>query len=156
MSNSSEDLQKWFKTSSITFKVAVHLPLNNILILPKLPRQPPNLPNRQHNRRLRSLIRRFRPSMLRHIRIHITRTTRIDQPLPTPSLLLPRNRLRHRGHARFTDSVCSRWPTLLPLFPGLDRGFESFHQCGDLFDGVGVEEAGADGVGVPIQLSRRG
>ena len=96
------------------------------------------------------------PIPLGHIRIHITRAARINQPLPTALLLLPRQRLGAGNTSRLTDRVgCAGEPSLL-LAALLDGGGEVTHDSRDVVFRLGREEAGAYFVGVLVKCARGG
>lgn len=122
----------------------ISLPLNDPLMLPKLPRRPPNIPTRQQHHRPRPLIHRLRPPIPRHIRTHIPRAAAIHQHFPTPSLLLPRDRPRRARDAALAHGVRGPRPAELPLPPLRDGRGEGVDEGGDVVDGLGRGEGGAD------------
>lgn len=112
----------------------------------ELPTRRPNVPTRQQHRRPRPLVHRLGTPMLRHIRIHITRTTAINQyPTLLPPLLhLQRNSPRHTRDAALAHGVGCTGPALLFLLPLVNSFGEGFHELGDVADGLGLGERGAD------------
>lgn len=129
---------------SLAFAEMALLPLSNLLILPKLPQRPPNIPTRQKHRRLRPLIHRLRPPMLRHVRIHITRTAAINQHPTAPLPLLQRSSPCHTRNATLAHGICRTGPALLLLLSLFYSFGEGFHERGDVVDGLGFGEGGAD------------
>lgn len=120
------------------------LPLNDLFMLPKLPRSLPNIPTSQQHRRLRALIHRLGPAMPRHIRIHIPRTTAIDHHPAALLPLLQRDSPRHTHNPALAHRIRRTGPTplfLLPLFYSFGEGS---HECRDVVDGLGFGECRAD------------
>lgn len=124
------------------------LPLNDPLMLPKLPRRAPDIPTRQQNRRLRPLIHRLRPPVPRHVRTHVPGTAAVDQHPAPLAPLLRRDRPRHARDAALAHRISRAGPAELLLPPLPDGAGEGFHEGGDVVDRLGRGEGGADGGGV--------